>query len=213
MIMTSVPMPKCSLFLSIIAIVALAGCATPPVAPQPRTTVVLLPDEDGHVGSVSVSGDGASQTVDQAYNFTTVEGVHGKPSGMNAMDQDSVAGIYQKLIAAQPLRPAHFTLNFINNKTVLTEESKAQIAQVMDAIRTRKPTEISIFGHTDSTGTDSYNMQLSAERAKAVATLLRKHDPTLDRIEIKFFGDREPLVKSDGRTAEPRNRRAEVMVL
>ena len=195
------------------AAVVVAGCATPPPAPQPKTTVVLLPDEDGHVGAVSVTGDGASQTIDQAYAFTTVEGVHGKPVGMTAMGESAVTGAYGKMIAAQPLRPVHFTLNFINNKAVLTDEAKAQIPQVMDAIRSRKPTEISIFGHTDSTGTEKYNLQLSAERAKAVAALLRKADPSLDAIEIKFFGDKEPLVKTDGRTAEPRNRRAEVMVL
>ena len=204
---------KTSAFIkaSAVLVLALGGCATPPPAPQPKTTVVLLPDEDGHVGAVSVSGDGVSQTIDQAYAFTTVEGMHGKPGGMSAMGQEAVSGSYDRLMAAQPLRPVHFTLNFLNNKAVLTEESKAQIPQVMEAIRSRKPTELSIFGHTDATGTDKYNMQLSAERAKAVATLLRKQDPTLDQIEIKFFGDKEPLIKTDG--PEPRNRRAEVMVL
>ena len=197
----------------LVATFVVAGCATPPPAPQPKTTVVLMPDEDGHVGAVSVSGDGVSQTIDQAYAFTTVEGVHGKPIAMTAMGEQAVTGTYGKMMAAQPLKPVHFTLNFINNKTVLTEEAKAQIPQVLEAIRSRKPTEISIFGHTDSTGTDRYNMQLSEERAKAVATLLRKHDPSLDAIEIKFFGDKEPLIKTDGHTAEPRNRRAEVMVL
>jgi outer membrane protein OmpA-like peptidoglycan-associated protein len=197
-----------------LSVVAAAGCATPPPpAPLPRTTVVLMPDEDGRVGAVSVSTDAGMQTIDRAFNASTVVGAHGRPSAMADVGEGATMTGYDTLIAAQPLRPVHFTLNFVNNKSVLTEESRAQIPAVMNAIRTRKPTEISIFGHTDSTGTEQYNMQLSAERAKAVATLLRKQDPTLDHIEIKFFGDKEPLVHVDGKTAEPRNRRAEVMVL
>ena len=189
-----------------------AGCATPPPAPQPKTTVVLMPDEDGRVGAVSVSTDAGTQTIDRAYNASTVVGPHGKPSAMTDVGEGATMTGYDALIAAQPKKPVHFTLNFVNNKTVLTDESRAQIPAVMDAIRTRKPTEISIFGHTDSTGTEQYNMQLSAERAKAVAALLKKNDPSLDRIEIKFFGDKEPLVHVDGKIAEPRNRRVEITV-
>lgn len=193
---------------------AATGCSTPPPpAPQPKTTVVLMPDEDGRVGAVSVSTDAGTQTIDRAFNASTVTGAHGKPTAMADVGESATKSGYDALIAAQPLKPVHFTLNFLNNKAVLTEESKAQIPAVMDAIRTRKPTEISIFGHTDSTGTEQYNMQLSAQRAKAVETVLRRLDPTLDHIEVKFFGDKEPLVHVEGRTAEPRNRRAEVMVL
>ncbi len=206
-------MTRFHLRAALVAALAVAGCATPPPAPQPKTTVVLMPDEDGRVGAVSVSTDAGTQTIDRAYNASTVVGAHGRPSAMTDVGEGATATGYDALIAAQPLKPVHFMLNFLNNKSVLTDESRAQIPAVMDAIRTRKPTEISIFGHTDSTGTEQYNMQLSAERAKAVATILRKLDPTLDHIEIKFFGDREPLVRVEGRTAEPRNRRAEVMVL
>lgn len=51
----------------------LAACATPPPPKLARTTVVLMPDEDGNVGAVSVSNDAGSQRIDQAYHFATVE--------------------------------------------------------------------------------------------------------------------------------------------
>ena len=84
---------------------------------------------------------------------------------------------------------------------------------LFQAVRDRKPTEISIFGHTDATGAEDRNIKLSAERAKAVESILRKRDPALDRIEVQFFGSREPLIPTSPHAAEPRNRRVEIMIL
>ena len=200
-------------FTAVFVAVALAGCATPPPAKIARTTVVLMPDEDGNVGAVTVSTDAGTQRIDQAYNYATVDGVNGRPSDMTAMGQESVTKHYDRLIQAQPPKPKTFVLNFLLDKFVLTEESRAMIPAVLEAIRERKPTEITIFGHTDSMGSEARNLKLSADRANAIATLLRKTDPTLDRIDVQYFGDKAPLVPSDPGKPQPKNRRAEIMVL
>ena len=200
-------------FTTILVAVALAGCATPPPPKIARTTVVLMPDEDGNVGAVTVSTEAGTQRIDQAYNYATVDGVHGRPSDMTAMGQDSVTKTYDRLIQSQPPKPKTFVLNFLLDKFVLTEESRAMIPAVLEAIRERKPTEITIFGHTDSMGSDARNLKLSADRANAIATLLRKTDPTLDHIDVQYFGDKAPLVLSDPGKPQPKNRRAEIMVL
>lgn len=189
------------------------GCATAPPVHAPRTTVVLLPDEDGHVGAVSVTGGDGSQKIDEAYSFATVEGTHSSPSAVTLMGQASVTKTYGALLKAQPPRPRTFILHFLLDKTVLTAESKALIPAVMEAIQKRKPTEISIFGHADSTGPEQHNVKLSAERAKVIANLLRKDDPGLDHIQVQFFGDKEPLFPTAPGVPEPRNRRVEVMIL
>jgi len=120
---------------------------------------------------------------------------------------------HRELLKAQPSRPATFTLNFLLDKAVLTDESKALLPAMLEAVRSRKPTEITIFGHADASGSEARSFQLATERAKVVADLLYKHDPALDKIEIQSFGDKMPLVPSKARAAEPRNRGAEVMVL
>ena len=191
----------------------LGGCATPPPPKLARTTVVLMPDEDGNVGAVTVSTEAGTQRIDQAYSYATVDGVNGRPSEMTAMGQESVTKNYDRLIQAQPPKPKTFVLNFVLDKFVLTEESKAMIPAVLQAIRERKPTEITIFGHTDSIGSEARNLKLSADRANAIATLLRKTDPSLDRIDVQYFGDKAPLVPSEAGKPQPKNRRAEIMVL
>lgn len=197
--------------LAAVAIVlAVAGCATPPVSPA-KTTVVLLPDEDGNVGAVVVGSAGGSQRVDEAYAATVVQG--GRASALDRIGQARVGQAYSNVLDAQPPKPKIFVLNFLLNKTVLTDESKAQIATVMETIRARKPTEITVFGHADATGTEEHNLKLSAERARVVAALLRKHDPSLDHIDVQWFGATAPLVKSEPHKVEVRNRRAEIQVL
>ena len=200
-----------ALVAGLLLLVVFAGCATPP-AKLARTTVVLMPDEDGNVGAVSLTTGAGSRGIDQAYAVATVDGAQA-PSAARIVGRDAVSGDYAALLKAQPPKPRTFTLHFVLDKSVLTEESKALIPAVLEAIRERKPTEITIFGHTDAVGSDRRNDKLSADRARVVAALLRKADPSLDRIDVQSFGDRVPLFPTDGRTPEPRNRRAEVMVL
>jgi peptidoglycan-associated lipoprotein len=196
--------------LVVAASLFVAGCATPPPPVKlARTTVVLMPDEDGSVGTVSVTSATGSQKVDRAYASTTVEGGKSQPTGMTMMASESVADAYRTILAAQPPAPKTFIVNFLFDKTVLTEESRAQIPAVMKAIRERKPTEITIFGHADASGSEKHNYKLSADRARAIAALLKKSDPDLDKIDVQYFGEKAPLVSSD----PARNRRAEIMIL
>jgi outer membrane protein OmpA-like peptidoglycan-associated protein len=199
--------------LALMTSLCAGGCAVAPPIKMSRTTVVLMPDEDGNVGAVSVTTDMGSQKIDEAYSFATVEGAHSQPSDVSLMGRESVTEAYSGLLKAQPPKPKSFILHFLLDKTILTEESKALLPAVLEAIRERKPTEITIFGHADATGSEKHNIKLSAERAKVIANWLRKDDPTLDRIDVQFFGDKEPLIPTDSRIPEPRNRRAEVMIL
>jgi peptidoglycan-associated lipoprotein len=191
--------------------IVVGGCATPPPR-QPTTTVILMPDEDGHVGAVSVTSQGGTQQISEAFAASTVTGTNGKPTATIAMGRDAVTTGYDALLKAQPPKPVSFILYFHLDRTTLTDESKAQLPAVLAAVRERKPTEITIFGHADATGSEKRNLKLSADRARAIEKLLQKDDPSLDRIQVQFFGDNKPLIDSGAR-AEPRNRRAEVMIL
>jgi outer membrane protein OmpA-like peptidoglycan-associated protein len=189
-----------------IAGAALAGCAAQ------RTTVILLPDEDGHVGAVVVSAGGASQRVDHAYDQVVVDGWHAaaKPA---ARGQPSVDASYADLLKAQPSKPRTFIVNFLLDSTTMTDASRVRIPEILEAVRSRQPTEVTIYGHADATGTEAHNERLSADRARVVAELLHRSDPSLERIEIHACGDRVPLVPAGAHAPEPRNRRAEVVVL
>jgi outer membrane protein OmpA-like peptidoglycan-associated protein len=210
-------MARAAIVLAFVVTALLAGgCASPPPAipvDTSRTTVVLLPDEDGHVGAVSVTTPNGSQTVDRAYTFTTVDGTRAQPSEIQLMGEEQVNAAFTELMKAQPLKPKSFTLYFSFDSTTLTPESRAVLPAIVEAVRERKPTEISIFGHTDAIGTERRNVKLSAERARAVENILRRYDPDLGHVDVQFFGSQEPLIPTPPHAAEPRNRRAEIQIL
>lgn len=206
---------KTTVFAVIAIALCVSGCASKAIIPldTSKTTVVLLPDEDGHVGAVSVSTPDGSQTVDEAYSSSIADSTRSGPSESQSLGEAQVSAAYKDVLNAQPSKPESFILYFVLGSTVLTAQSKAMLPAVFEAVRARKPTEISIFGHTDAIGSDEWNFKLSAGRAKAVEKALRKRDPSLGDIEIQFFGDKEPLVPTPPDVPEPRNRRAEILIL
>ena len=195
---------------SVAAVLALllAGCASTGAG---RSSVILMPDEDGHVGAVSVTSAGGTQALASAFSEVTVAGAAASPVPPAARGQAAVEKAYAELLRAQPSRPRSFTLNFVLDSTTLTDESKALLPEVLRIARERAPTEIGVFGHADASGTERHNTRLSADRARMVAALLRKADPGMGDIDVQWFGDRQPLVRSDAR--EPRNRRVEIQIL
>lgn len=210
------PRPLARLLAGALALgLALAGCATPPPPPppSPRTTVVLLPDDDGQVGSLTLRTAQGEQELDEAFHGLTAAGPGAPTASPAAGGQAQLEATHAELLRAQPPRPASFVLHFLLDKTVLTEAAKAQLPAVLAAVRERAPTEITVFGHADASGTKERNLKLSAERAQAIADWLRKQDPTLGVIDVQYFGDAEPVVRSGAGKAEPSNRRAEIMIL
>lgn len=193
----------------LLSALVLGGCASPPL---PQTRVTLMPDEDGHVGAVSVTSSAGRQAIDQGFAEVTVAGPGQAPIAAQSVAQPLFEQQHRQVLAAQPSPPKTFVLNFRSDSMELTPQSKALLPEVLDAARQRMPTEISVFGHADASGTPSYNLDLSGQRARKVAGLLQRLDPKL-RINVEFFGDTVPLVPSRPGKSEPRNRRAEVLIL
>ncbi len=204
--------PTVPALLAAAMLAATAGCATPPPPAAPRTTVVLLPDDDGAVGAVTITNAAGTSRLDRAYTAATIDAA-AAPSPAHELGRDQVDSDFGALLKSQPPAPVTFTLHFVLDRTELTEASKSQLPALLAAVRERAPTEITIYGHADSSGSDKRNLELSAARAKVVADWLRGHDPRLDRVELQWFGDKVPLVPSAPGATEPRNRRAEVTVL
>jgi outer membrane protein OmpA-like peptidoglycan-associated protein len=74
-------------------------------------------------------------------------------------------------------------------------------------------TLVEVAGHTDSTGDDQYNLELSGRRAEAVADYLAGQNVVGDRLLVLKFGERQPI--ADNATAEGRqqNRRVEITLV
>ena len=190
--------------LGILALLALAGCASP------AARVTLLPQADGTTSSVVVQAKDKTQLLSQPYQVAAVDSRDRIEAQSTTADE--VAKRHSDLLARQPPAPQRFTLNFLPGTSELTPESVAQLPAVLAAVQAREGGELVVVGHTDSTGKLDDNDALSLRRAQAVRTLLISRGVQPGLVEAVGRGEREPLVPTADEVDEPRNRRAEIVV-
>ena len=188
----------------------LAACSAPQ-APPP-SVFVLMPDDSGTVGSITVSNPQGSQTLGEAWQATAVADPAASPAAPTILSADEVKARFHDALAVQPEPVRRFILYFQKGSKALTEESQALIPEVIATIRERRSVDTSVVGHTDTVGSDEANMRLSQERAAIIATMLTDAgiDPTM--LETSSHGERNLLVSTDDEVSEPRNRRVEITV-
>jgi outer membrane protein OmpA-like peptidoglycan-associated protein len=73
-------------------------------------------------------------------------------------------------------------------------------------------TVLHVVGHTDSVGTDAYNLNLSTERAISVAFYLSDQGVEMSRIRSEGRGEREPRMQNDTAENRAQNRRVEIYI-
>ena len=100
---------------------------------------------------------------------------------------------------------------FATNKYDLNAAARKDLAAFAQVLKTYADTDVAIFGHTDSTGSDAINNPLSVNRANAVASYLMSLGVSASQIKnVEGYGSTAPV--ADNSTAEGRqqNRRVEV---
>ncbi len=189
------------------AMLLLSACA-PSI---PRSYVVLVPDLDGAVGQVIVSGQKGSHVLTRAGQVAGIDGNEVKAELASAkFDAD-----FSEAKAAQPIPPEHFMLYFVSGGIRLTDESEIQFTDILTRWRTRGAqaiVEVVVIGHTDTVGTAENNLALSAQRAKVVADRLRASGLKLSALTLESHGEKNPLMPTRDGVAEPRNRRVQVTI-
>jgi len=181
----------------------------PPPAP-PSSSVILLPQPDGAPSAVVVRTPQGTQAVSRPYEVANV-GQAGELS-LGQTSAEAVQRNYPDLINLHPRAPERFRLQFVTGTAQLTPNSLIQLNNALARARARAGGEILITGHTDRQGAADLNDRLSLQRAQAMRDLLIARGFPAERIEAIGRGEREPLVPTEDGVAEPRNRRAELLV-
>ena len=178
----------------------LAGCATN------SGTVVLLPESEGRPAALQVAQGDRSVVLDRPYAAAELGS-----SGPRAatLTRDEVDALFGTALAAQPPRPATFTIPF-DEGDALGAQAQRLIDEAIAALSRYPAAEVVIVGHTDLVGTDAFNDELARKRAESVRQALIARGVAADRIVAYGRGKREPVVSTADGVAEPRNRRAEI---
>ena len=101
---------------------------------------------------------------------------------------------------------------FATNSSDLSTASKTALTNFATSLKTNPDTDVTIFGHTDSSGGDKYNIPLSEKRALAVHNFLATQGVTTARMTALGKGSSEPVAAEDARGVQALNRRVEVYI-
>ncbi len=103
-------------------------------------------------------------------------------------------------------------VNFAFNSAELTAESKQNLEKIAEVFLEFPDTNLMIEGHTDSTGSEEYNMTLSERRAKSVFDFLKTTGISASRMDVAAFGETAPRYDNETKEGQAKNRRVEIGV-
>ena len=129
--------------------------------------------------------------------------------GTNPLDSfDDVAIAEMKI---QKLKTFDNVL-FAINKSDLTKESKTSLDNIYDVCSKMNDAKLQLAGHSSSSSTEEYNLELSIRRVNAVKDYFVKKGFNADLIYVEAFGETKPVASDDTADGRNQNRRTEIKV-
>jgi outer membrane protein OmpA-like peptidoglycan-associated protein len=94
----------------------------------------------------------------------------------------------------------------------LQSEARSNLQQLAANLNAHERTDVLIIGHTDGTGSESYNQALSERRARSAASYVQSQGVAAERVSIRGMGETDPVATNDTDEGRTLNRRVEVVI-
>jgi outer membrane protein OmpA-like peptidoglycan-associated protein len=198
-----------------------AGCTT--VNPYTRETQTSKAVKGAGIGAAAGAVAGLLTKGDKLENALIGAGVGALAGGGVGYYMDvQEAKLRQKLegTGVSVTRVGdNITLNLPSSITFATNSAdlNAQFYNALDGVsmvlKEYNKTVIEVAGHTDSTGSDQYNQQLSQRRASSVAGYLSSHGVVGQRLITGGAGESHPIASNDSESGRSQNRRVEMTIV
>ena len=190
--------------LAALTCLMVASCAT--------SSLVLLPDDEGHQGAVAVleANGKPTEAVIADGNSRTRLGdptPASKPLGEQGLKKQEAA-----LLTGLPPPAKSFLLYFDQGTVRLVPESARMLATLREEIAARSGPEVEVIGHTDTVGSQEDNDRLSIGRAEEVMNWLVSQGFDKSQLSAVGRGERELKEATADNVNSAVNRRVEVIV-
>lgn len=182
----------------------LGGCAT--------SSLVLLPDDEGHQGSVAVLEAGGKPTesvIAEGNSRTKLGTVSAAPQPLGAKGLKAQEAA---LLSNLPPPAKSFILYFDEGTVTPTPASQAVLAELRAEIASRSGPQVEVTGHTDTVGSEEDNDRLSLQRAEEVLGWLASQGFDRSLMSATGRGERELKEPTVDNFSSAANRRVEVIV-
>jgi outer membrane protein OmpA-like peptidoglycan-associated protein len=184
--------------------------------PAPRISLI----QRGNPTTMSPAANGGSYRQDIAgfgwYVFNvTAEGYLNATDSVQVVDENTIPVI--KNIVMTPIEVG-LTVRLKNiyfdfDKTTLKSESYVELNKVVDFLKQNSHISIEISGHTDSKGSDEYNLNLSQGRSQAVVDYIVSQGIESARLQAHGYGETKPIDTNETDEGRANNRRVEFTIL
>lgn len=172
-------------------------------------------DKDGTITSYKWDfGDGTTS------DFTFPRATHRyEKAGMYMVqlivedDKGATSIASQQVLISEPQMmtlAAHVLFDY--DSAELRPEGKAELDPLVQAMQSDQQMVATIVGHTDSRGTDEYNLGLSERRAQAVADYIVDGGISSDRLKVAGLGESDPIASNGTDEGRQENRRVDIEV-
>ena len=101
---------------------------------------------------------------------------------------------------------------FPYNSADVLPAGRENLRQLATSLRNYPGTTVLIVGHTDSTGSDEYNMGLSYRRAESARSFLAAQGIDANRVRVEGRGESEPVADNSTDAGRQQNRRVEIAI-
>jgi outer membrane protein OmpA-like peptidoglycan-associated protein len=103
-------------------------------------------------------------------------------------------------------------VRFDTSKSTLTAAAKANLDKLVPVFNQYPDTNIQIFGYTDSTGSEEFNLRLSEQRAISVEKYLESKGLNMSRFKMVGMGIADPIATNETPEGRSQNRRVEFAI-
>lgn len=103
-------------------------------------------------------------------------------------------------------------VRFDFDKANIRPDARAILDEAVHTLKSEGEVDVVVEGHTDSRGTEAYNLKLSQRRADAVRQYLAGHGVDPKRLTVEAYGESRPVANNDTEEGRAQNRRVELNV-
>jgi len=203
-----------------LALVVLAGCATyggqrdPYVTRRDRTVKGAgIGAAAGAVGAVLAGKREADEILAGAAIGAVVGGGIGAYMDAQQEKLARIPGTTVERVDDQTLL-VHFDSDvlFAVDSSALSGSARSNLDQVSEVLNEYNKTAVVVQGHTDSTGSEQHNQELSERRASSVENYLVDRGVDARRLAALGYGETAPVASNDTAGGRQQNRRVDIML-
>ena len=187
------------------AALALSGCGM-----SRAQKGMLLGGGAGAAAGAAVSDDDTKGAAIGGAIGAVVGGLIGSYLDQQAAELERIEGATVTREGDQLMVTFDSAILFDTDSDQMQSASYDMVASVAEVLTRYPETDILVMGHTDSTGPEAYNLDLSERRASSVSVQLMTRGVAAERITARGYGEASPVADNASIAGRQANRRVEV---